>query len=191
MVILNEANMEKRDNSKLITSCRCGKVYFETSGTPIMTVACYCNSCREAGQQLETRPEAPAILEADGSTHYVMCRKDRVHCQQGHDLLREHRLTPESTTRRVVATCCNSAMFLEFISGHWLSLYKNRFDQADQLPIEMRTMTVDRRAGVEFSDNIPSPEKHSIQFMWKLLSAWVTMGFKTPKIDYVGGKLDG
>lgn len=182
--------MKPVDDSR-VAHCTCGTVAFEAARAPIVTAACYCTSCQQAGQWLETLPGAPAILEPDGGTHFVLYRKDRLRCLRGDDQLREHRLTPESTTRRVVAQCCNAAMFLEFKGGHWLSLYKNRFDKVDRPPIEMRTMTVDRRAGVVFADTIPSPRKHSVRFMWKLLSAWVAMGFKAPEIDYVKGTLDG
>ena len=94
--------------------CACGNVDLDVVGAPIMSVACYCNSCQQAGHQLATPPEAPAVLEADGGTPFVLYRKDRVTCRQGATLLREQRLTPESSARRVVATCCHSAMFLEF-----------------------------------------------------------------------------
>ena len=98
-------------------------------------------------------------------------------CSKGEALLREYRLKPESTTRRVLATCCNSAMFLEFDKGHWLSLYRNRFASGAP-PIEVRTMTKDKRPDVEFVDDVPSPATHSAGFMWKLLAAWVAMGFR-------------
>lgn len=183
--------MEKPDGKKRLASCRCRNVSIEAGGAPIMTVACYCQSCQKAGGHLETLADAPAILESDGGTHFVMCRKDRLRCLKGHEHLREHRLTPRSTTRRVVAQCCSSPMFLEFESGHWLSLYKNRFEQADQPQLDMRTMTMDRRPDVKFNDGIPSPKKHSFRFMWKLLTAWAAMGFKAPKVDYVKGDLNG
>jgi hypothetical protein len=106
-----------------------------------------------------------------------------VRCTRGEALLREYRLKPESTTRRVLATCCNSAMFLEIGKGHWLSLYRNRFANGAP-PVEVRTMTKDRRPGVEFVDDVPSPATHSAKFMWKLLAAWVAMGFRIPIITY-------
>lgn len=174
-----------------IANCRCGAVSLEFDGDPIMTVACYCHSCQQAGKEFAELADASAVLDADDGTHFVMCRKDRVQCAQGGERLREHRLKPDSETRRAVAQCCNSPMFLEFEKGHWLSLYKDRFDSDDQPPLEMRTMTMDRRAGVTFDDDIPSPKKHSARFMWKLMTAWMAMGFRTPKIDYVGGTLYG
>lgn len=174
-----------------IAACRCGQVALEAAGEPIVGAACYCISCRTAGERFEALPEASAVLEADGSTRFALYRKDRIRCVSGSDMLREHRLTPKATTRRVIATCCSAAMFLEFKGGHWLSIYNQRFAPDDQPPLEMRTMTRDRRAGVEFTDKLPSYNTHSGRFMWRLLTAWAAMGFRAPDIDYVKGEANG
>jgi hypothetical protein len=91
------------------------------------------------------------------------------------------RLKPESPTRRMVATCCNSAMFLDFTKGHWLTLYRDRLPALP--PLEMRVMTADRREGVVLPEDVPNYATHSGKFMWKLLAAWVPMGFRTPKVE--------
>ena len=57
----------------------------------------------------------------------------------GQEYLEEHRLKPDSPTRRVIATCCNSGMFLDFTKGHWLTMYRNRFP-AGAPPLEMRVI---------------------------------------------------
>ena len=107
--------------------------------------------------------------------------KDRVRCVAGQDYLEEHRLKPESPTRRLVATCCNSAMFLDFTKGHWLSMYRNRF-AAGAPPLEMRMMTKERRDGVELADDVPNYPGYSGKFMMKLIGAWIAMGFRRPEI---------
>jgi hypothetical protein len=61
------------------------------------------------------------------ATEYVLYRKDRVRLVMGAGHLEEHRLKPESPTRRVRATFCQAAMFLDLTKGHWLSLYRARF----------------------------------------------------------------
>jgi hypothetical protein len=172
-------------------SCACGRVAFEADGAPIVSAVCYCESCQKAGQRLEALPGAARMLEEDGGTSFVLLRKDRVRCMRGQEALREHRLKPDSATRRVVAACCNSAMFLEFQNGHWLSVYARRIPAEDRPPLDMRVMTADRRAGVPFADGLPSYRKHSGRFMWRLLSAWAAMGFRAPKVDYVKGGIDG
>lgn len=65
-----------------IANCRCGAVSLEFDGEPIMTVACYCHSCQQAGKDLEALADASAVMDADDGTQYVMCRKDRVRCVQ-------------------------------------------------------------------------------------------------------------
>ncbi|WP_244610963.1 hypothetical protein [Ensifer sp. M14] len=139
----------------------------------------------------EALPGAGPALNSDGSTDFVLFRKDRIDCTLGADQLREHRLTPTSKTRRVVATCCNTPMFLEFTGGHWLTLYRQRLDPRDRPPVQMRVMTRDRQAGVTIADGLPSYAGHSGKFMLKLMGAWAAMAFRTPRIDYVKGALDG
>lgn len=183
--------MAKPQGKSLTATCQCGHVALVADGAPIVSTACYCTSCQKAGEQLEALPGAPTILDKDGGTNYVLFRKDRVRCVRGQDDLHQHRLAPDSKTRRVVATCCNSAMFVEFTKGHWLTLYRKRLPPEDQPPLEMRVMTKDRRAGVEFADKLPSYASHSGRFMWRLLLAWAAMGFRSPKINYVKGEIDG
>jgi hypothetical protein len=170
-----------KDHHHLTASCRCGPVAFETTGKPIMSADCHCQSCQEAGRQFERLPSAPAVLDAYGGIGFVLIRKDRVRCAKGGEKLQEHRLKPDSPTRRVLATCCNSPMFLEFNNGHWLSLYRDRLPDG-AAPLEMRVMTMDRREGVELPRDVPNYPRHSGKFMWKLLAAWVAMGFRTPKV---------
>ncbi|GGA55470.1 hypothetical protein GCM10011499_27080 [Pelagibacterium lentulum] len=140
---------------------------------------------------MHTLPGAPEIVHSDGGTPLVLYRKDRVTCAKGADLMGEVRLKPDSKTRRVVATCCNSPMFLEFTNGHWLSIYAGRLPEAERPPLEIRTMTRDRPGGADFDDDIPSPKTHTGKFMFRLLGAWLAMGFRTPKINYVKGTLNG
>ncbi len=168
-----------------MAQCACGGVRYEASGAPITSVVCYCASCQEAGRAFERLPGAPPMLETDGGTAAILYRKDRVRCVAGQGHLKEYRLKPESPTRRLVATCCNTAMFLDFTKGHWLSLYRCRF--ATGAPdIEMRVMTRDRRAGAALPDDVPNYRGHSARFMVKLLAAWIAMGFRTPNFDVQG-----
>jgi hypothetical protein len=168
-------------HSHLSATCQCGKVRLEAAGPPILTGACYCADCQEAGRQLEQLVSAPPVLDSDGGTEVILVRKDRVRCVMGQNHLEEHRLTPESPTRRLVATCCNSAMFLDFTRGHWLSMYRNRFATGAP-PLEMRVMTKERRAGVELANDLPNHAGYSGKFMVKLIGAWMAMGFRRPEI---------
>ena len=71
-----------------------------------------------------------------------------------------------------------------------MSVYKDRLPLKDQPPLQIRTMMMDARDGVEFDDDIPTLKKHNGRFMWALMKAWAAMKFKTPKIDYVKGRVD-
>lgn len=169
--------------NNLLSSCQCGQVKLELIGSPILAAACYCNSCKLAGEHFERHPEAPPVLDADGSSDYVLYRKDRVVFSRGREQLSEYKLSPQAPTRRVLATCCHTPMFLEFNKGHWLSLYKNRLLPDQRPALQMRVMLADRPDELKFNDNIPSFARHSGKFLWKLLWAWVAMGFRAPKID--------
>lgn len=147
---------------------------------PIVTASCYCTSCQEAGRLFELLASAPTVLASDGGTDMILYRKNRVQCLMGQQYLYEHRLKPDAATRRVVAVCCNSAMFLHFSNGHWLSMFRNRFSTGAP-PLEMRVMTKERRVDVELADDMPIHSGRSGKLMLKLVAAWIAMGFRKPE----------
>lgn len=149
-----------------------------------MVTECYCDSCRKAGAVLEALPGAPAVIGQASGTHFVVQRKDRIAALSGTEHLREHRLTPESKTRRVVATCCNTPMFLDFADGHWFSIYAGRF-AAESLPaVEERTMLKDMPEGFAPPPDARNSQRWSLRFMARLMAAWAAMRFRTPKTDW-------
>jgi hypothetical protein len=163
-------------------SCRCGRVNFALIGKPIVHASCYCDGCRTAGLRF-AEGGSPAIVSDDGGTDVVLYRKDRVGPVAGTDLLREYRLTPASPTRRMVATCCNTPMFLEFTPGHWLTLYRGRLTGAIP-PLEMRIMTRARPSGPPLPGDLPNYAAHPPRFMFRLLAAFGAMGFRKPQIAW-------
>lgn len=150
-----------------VARCKCGRVSLEFVGAPIDSTVCHCSSCQKAGRLLDALPGATPILDKEGGTPFVLFRKDRMRCTAGETLLAEHRLTAETPTRRVVATCCNTAMFLDFTKGHWVSMYRGRFGA-----------------------DVTGFDRNSRYFVPRLIWTWVKMGFRTPKIEYVRGRLD-
>ena len=156
--------------------CRCGATGMAVSGVPIMAVECACTSCRTAAQQLGD----PDLLTPYHTTPCVMVRKDRVAFVRGTEHLRHLRLTPQSSTRRVVATCCQTPMFLEFEKGHWLSLYSGLWPVPERPAPILRTMTGDLPTGTTLPDDIPNARRHTFGFMARLLGAWIAMGFRVP-----------
>jgi hypothetical protein len=113
-------------NDRTSAPCRCGKVEFQIVGAPILRCICCCASCQEAGRRYLGVPGVNSVLAEDGGTDYVLYRKDRVRCMQGADLFEERRLKLGSPTRRMYTRCCNTAMFLDFTKGHWLTVYRAR-----------------------------------------------------------------
>ena len=168
-------------------SCQCGAVTLELTGKPIVAATCYCQSCQTAGAAFESLAGAPAVVGADGGTPYVLMRKDRLAWLSGTGQLEEHRLTPDSPTRRFVARCCNSPIALEFTKGHWLSVYSARLPEDERPAAEMRTIVGDRPAGVELPGDIPNYRTPSGKFLWRLLRAWIAMGFRAPPIEATKG----
>ena len=171
-------------NGEGSASCRCGKVQLQLAGQPILRGICYCTDCQEAGRGFQATPGAAPVLADDGGTDYVLYRKDRVRCVRGGDLLEERRLKPESPTRRMVARCCNTPMFLDFTKGHWLTVYRDRLSGAVP-PVAMRLMTAQRPAGVTLPDDAANYPGRSGKFMLKLLGAWAAMGFRRPAVEGV------
>lgn len=173
-----------------VLTCTCGDVTLEVRGRPIVSAECLCNDCQNAGEVLQSLPGAPSTLDQRAATRFVLYRKDRVRCLKGQDHLREHRLSKDSKTRRVVAICCNTPVFLEFTNGHWLSIYGGLWPAASLPALEIRTMTRDRPGGVELPLDVPNPGTHTFSFYARLFSAWVGMRFRAPKLDFVSGDLN-
>jgi hypothetical protein len=167
-------------------TCTCGQVRIEVAGAPIVSVECCCNSCRTAGTKFEALPGARPVLGPHGQTRYELYRKDRVRFVAGTEHFREFRLKPNSHTRRVIAVCCNTPLFTEFQGGHWLSLYGGLWPAGTLPPLEMRTMASDLPDASVLLDDVPNARTQGGVFMWKLLSAWVAMGFRVPKIEVAG-----
>lgn len=163
--------------------CQCGQTTIALSGSPILSTTCYCESCRTAALGFEKDLNAPPTVNADGGVDYILYRKDRVKIAHGAQNLQEYRLKPESPTRRVVANCCGSPMFVDFTPGSWLTIFRNRL--SGQVPkSQMRVMTKDKPDGVELSDNVPAYETMPPFFMIKLMLSWAAMGFCRPKITW-------
>ena len=159
----------------LAASCACGQVAFEGRGAPIITLVCYCNDCREAARQIEALPNASRVQDADGGTGYIAYRKDRVRCSKGAPLLKNHKIKERTPTNRVIATCCNSAVLLNFDdSKHWVDLYRTCV-QGNAPPIEMRVCT--KFATGDVPKDVPGFAGYPFKFIARLLAARIAMLF--------------
>lgn len=163
-------------------ACACGQVHIVVEGAPICSTECHCNSCRAAGERLQSLSGASPFLQANGGTYFVLYRKDRVRFIKGSELLKDFHLSTQATTRRTVAGCCNTPVFLEFKGGHWLSLYSCLWPDETLPALDLRTMTSDLPANVTLAHDVPSGRRQTLMFYAKLLCAWIAMGFRTPDI---------
>jgi hypothetical protein len=173
-------------SDSMMIGCTCGATHFEVSGKPILVSECLCDSCRAAAARLAALPGAPTILTDYAATPAAEYRKDRIRILAGVEHLREFKLKPDAGTRRVVAACCNTPLFLEVKSGHWLSIYLHLWPERDRPKPELRTMTGDLVDASGLPDDIPNLKSHSIGFYAKLLGAWIAMGFRNPRIEVAG-----
>jgi hypothetical protein len=161
-------------STKRLSSCACGRVQCEAVGEPILSGVCYCTDCQEGGRRIEALPNAARVRDPDGGTAYLSYRDDRFRCVAGEELLVDYRLKPDSPTRRVVASCCNSGMFLKFDPGFWVSAYRLRYG-GDLPPIEMRTQIKHRRCDEELPRDAPSYRGFPLKLFAKLIAARIAM----------------
>lgn len=160
-------------------NCACGNVTLELSGVPILCAECHCNSCRRAAEVIEKISKSSRVRASNGGTPYVLYRKDRIHCTAGEENLKDFALGESAPTRRVIASCCNTPLFLEFKRGHWVSLYASLWPASQVPAMDERTMTSDLADRSVLSDDLPNAKTQSLFFMTKLLKAWIAMGFRT------------
>ena len=154
--------------------CSCGNVELTVFGAPILSAVCYCEDCQEGARQIEALPNAHPVKEPDGGTEYVLYRKDRVECSKGSNLLKDYKISEETVTKRVVATCCYSAMYLNFEKGHWLSIYRARL-QGDIPPLQMRIQTKFKPNNSDIPNDVPSYPAFPLKFVLKLVAAKIAM----------------
>lgn len=167
--------MRHSPHTKMIAACACGSVEIEASGAPIVSAVCYCDDCQEGGRRIEALPRAARILDAAGGSAYVVYRKDRVTCTKGAVLLEPHKIRATSVTNRVVATCCNSAMLLNFDDWkHWVDIYRERI-RGPTPPPEMHLCTRFARPVDGSPDDLPRYRGYPLKLLAKLLKARLAM----------------
>jgi hypothetical protein len=163
------------DHMLLTARCRCGGVAIEANGTPITSNVCYCSDCQAGSRQVEALPNAGSVREPDGGTAYILYRKDRIKCTGGLELLKGYKIKDASSTNRVVATCCNSAMFVNFDKGpHWVSAYRARF-QGDLPPLQMRICTKSKPYDDPLPTDVPNYAGFPPRLIFKLLASRFAM----------------
>ena len=164
-------------HASLKAACTCGRVILELQGTPISCLACYCNDCQAGARQIEALPGAPPVQAPDGGTSYIVYRKDRMQTIKGADLLKVLKLTPASATNRVIASCCNAAMFLNFDDAkHWVDIYRERAGGSAP-PLKMRVCTKFAPDAGSVPSDVPGYARYPLPLIAKLIGAKFAMLF--------------
>jgi len=156
------------------SSCICGRVQCRAVGTPILSAVCYCDDCQEGARHIEALPNAASFRDADGGTPLLTYRDDRFTCLQGADLLVGYRIKEDAPTRRMVASCCSSAMYLKYQPGFWVSTYRARFT-GDLPPLEMRMQVQHRRADADLPRDAPCYPGFPRRLFAKFFAARIAM----------------
>ena len=114
-------------------------------------------------------------MNADGGSDYVIYRKDRVRVVKGAELLKPLKVKDGSPTNRVIATCCNCAMMLNFDdSKHWLDFYRARI-RGSAPPPQMLVCTKFAPAPDRLPKGVPAYPGHPASFLATLLRARLAM----------------
>lgn len=167
--------MRSRSTPQRIATCSCGSVELAAFGAPIVSAVCYCDDCQQGSREIEALPNAGPVRDPDGGTAYILYRKDRIECAKGKALLKNYKIKESSVTNRVVATCCNSAVFMNFDKGpFWVSAYRARF-RGDVPPLQMRICTKFKPDNVVLPNDLPSYPGFPLRLMAKFLVSGAAM----------------
>jgi hypothetical protein len=157
-----------------VARCACGKVEVELAGAPLISVVCHCDDCQAGSAMIEALPGAPPILDAGAGTPYALYRNDRVTWTKGEELLEGYKLKPDSTTHRMVASCCNSAMLVGLDPIlHWTPVYRDRV--VDPPPLDMRIQTRFMPQGTTLPADLPVRPGVPLRFFTRLIGARIAM----------------
>jgi len=159
-----------------ILRCQCGEVECSGLTAPFLSAVCYCDHCQEAAQQIEAGG-GPSVTDPDGGTALCLIRDDHFRIERGAGLLQPHRRDPASPTSRMVASCCNSAMYLEFADGRfWKSAMISRIAGAKP-KIEMRFYISNRACDLPWPDDAPRFAKFPLSTLGRIARQWLAMKF--------------
>jgi len=163
-----------------VAQCRCGAVEVGAWCDPIVVTACYCDDCQAASERLAASANSAPLAGADGGTDFMVFRRDRIACTRGADRLEAMRLTDTTKTRRMVASCCATPMYVGFDDKRpWVSAFRASFG-ADAPPVQMRICTRFRRTEPPAKDGLPDHPGYPAAMILRILAVWPLMLFSRP-----------
>lgn len=169
-----------KKNPTHVARCQCGAVEIGAWAEPIAVNACYCDDCQAAARRLAASADLAPAIDTDGGTEFMLFRRDRIACTRGAVGLQAMRLTDASKTRRMIAGCCGTPMYLAFDDKRpWVSAFRASFG-ADAPPVKMRICTRFRRPGDWAEDGLPSHPGYPPALIVRILAAWPGMLFSRP-----------
>lgn len=141
----------------------------------MLTATCYCDDCQAAAKEIEADGTGPLVADPDGGTTLSLLRIDGFRTVKGAELQVPHRLRETSATSRVVAGCCNSAMYLSFTDGRfWVSAMSNRI--VGQKPaVESRLAVKFRDSALPWPDDARRYASFPKRYIFRLLGQWIAM----------------
>lgn len=161
--------------TSLFARCRCGQVEIEIIGPPIVVATCHCDDCQEAGRRIEALPGADSVMDAFAGTPMVLVRGDRVRYRRGRNNLDALRLRAETPTRRQIASCCNTAMLVDFDKGpFWNSIFASALGPTTPSST-CRLQTRYQPAEIPVPTGVPSYKSFPVGLALQMLSAWIGM----------------
>lgn len=172
----------------LNAACVCGRVRLQGFGRPISCLICYCDDCQAAGRAIESLPGAATALQPDAGTELIVYHRDRLRCVAGAELMQPLRLRESSPTRRMVATCCNTAMYVGFDDGKfWVDLWRSRV-LGHAPPAEWR-VCVRFRPESPMPADLPSFPGYPFRFVARLLLNRLTTGLRQQSHHWGHGRV--
>ncbi len=154
-------------------SCACGAVSITLETPPIAALSCCCDDCQAAAAALEALPGAAGFREACGGTPAVLFPKSALKVTRGRGNLTAHRLRDSARTKRMVASCCNSFLYVAFERGpFWVVVVSARM--ADPPLPRWRIQT--RFLADPPPDDLPNHPKYPQGLIWRIALAGVLAG---------------
>ena len=158
-------------NPSHVAQCRCGAVEIGAWSEPLVVTACYCDDCQAASERLAASSNSPPLARADGGTEFIVFRRDRIACTRGAENLQAMRLTAATKTRRMVAGCCATPMYVSFDDKRpWASAFRARFGICTRF----------RRAEDKAKDDLPEHTGYPAAMILRVLAVWPRMLFSRP-----------
>jgi hypothetical protein len=91
--------------------------------------------------------------------------------------LKKYKIRESSAANRVIATCCNSPMFVSFDDGkHWIDLYRTRCE-GDVTPVQLRMCTRFKPEGCIIPTDVPQYSRYPVSLLVRLAIASAAMLF--------------